>query len=185
MQHTSDFCSFTQLFTDYRERFVRFAYSYLRDRSVAEDIVIDAFVYYWENRKTLATDRNIPGYVLTTIKHKCLNHLQHLQVKQAYAEQTQEQADWEVNLRISTLEAFDPYELFTKEIQDIIDHTLSELPDQTRKIFILSRYENKSHKEIADLLNMTTKGVEYHIAKALTQLKKSLIDYIAIIAFFL
>lgn len=185
MQHTSDFCSFTQLFTDYRERFVRFAHSYVRNMPVAEDIVIDALVYYWENRAKLATDDNIPGYVLTAIKHKCLNYLQHLQVRKEYSEQAQEFVDWEYNLSISTLEAFDPYELFTKEIQDIIDKTLVELPAQTRKVFILSRYENKSNKEIADLLSITTKGVEYHITKALSQLRKSLSDYISILAFFL
>ncbi len=185
MQHTSDFCSFTQLFTEYRERFVRFANSYVRDMPVAEDIVIDALVYYWENRRKLKTDENIPGYVLTAIKHKCLNYLQHLQVRKEYSGMAHEYAEWEYNLSISTLEAFDPYELFTKEIQEIIDKTLGELPAQTRKIFILSRYENKSNKGIADLLGMTTKGVEYHITKALNQLRKNLSDYISVLAFFL
>ena len=61
---------------------------------------------------------------------------------------------------------FRAYEVFTKEIQEIVDRTLDALPEQTRKIFVMSRNENKSHKEIAELLDITTKGVEFHISKA-------------------
>jgi RNA polymerase sigma-70 factor (ECF subfamily) len=51
----------------------------------------------------------------------------------------------------------------------------------------MSRYENKSHKEIADLLNMTTKGVEYHINKATKVLRIALKDYLptTLLLFFL
>lgn len=57
--------------------------------------------------------------------------------------------------------------LFTAEAQEIVNKTLASLPEQTRRIFIMSRYENKPYKEIAETLGMTTKGVEYHIAQAL------------------
>jgi RNA polymerase sigma-70 factor (ECF subfamily) len=47
----------------------------------------------------------------------------------------------------------------------------------------MSRFENKTRKEIADELNMTSKGVEYHISKALAALRVNLKDYYTILPF--
>ena len=176
----SDLKAFNKLFTDYQGRFIRFANSYVRDTVVAEDFVVDALMYYWENRNTLAPDSNVPAYILTIIKHKCLNHLHHISLKEGVKEKLQAHAEWELSTRISSLEACDPSELFTADAERIVNETLSSLPEQTRKIFIMSRYENKSHKEIAEELNITTKGVEFHITKALNVLRVNLKDYMTV-----
>ncbi len=176
----SDLKAFNKLFTDYQGRFIRFANSYVRDTVVAEDFVVEALMYYWENRNTLAPDSNVPAYILTIIKHKCLNHLHHISLKEGVKEKLQAHAEWELSTRISSLEACDPSELFTADAERIVNETLSSLPEQTRKIFIMSRYENKSHKEIAEELNITTKGVEFHITKALNVLRVNLKDYMTV-----
>ena len=177
MDTINELKTFNQFYTDYHERFVNFAFSYVRDLAVAEDIAVDSIMYYWERRQTLPDETNIPAYVLTTIKHKCINHLEHLRVREEYSEKMLDNAAWELNLRISTLEACDPEEIFSKEIQETVDKALASLPEQTSAIFRLSRYENKSHKEIANMMNVTTKTVEYHITKSLTSLRKILQKY--------
>ena len=48
-----DLVSFNKLFTEYHERFVRFAYTYVDNYMEAEDIVMEAMTYYWENRTRL------------------------------------------------------------------------------------------------------------------------------------
>ena len=73
MKGGSEIYSFNQLFTDYKGRFVHFANTYVGDSMVAEDIAIESLMYYWENRGKLASDSNVPAYILTVIKHKCLN----------------------------------------------------------------------------------------------------------------
>lgn len=183
MESTVELKSFNQLFTDYQGRFIRFANTYVRDIAVAEDFTIEALMYYWENRHTLETDSNAPAYILTIIKNKCLNYLQHLQVRDEVSEFLQNHATWELNTRISSLEACDPKELFTIEAEEIVNKTLASLPKQTRQIFMMSRYENKSHKEIAENLGITTKGVEYHISKALKALHVNLKDYFPLLFF--
>ena len=185
MKKSNDLVYFNQLFENYQNEFLFFATSYVRDSSIAEDIVVDSLLYYWENRHKLEPDSNIPAYVLTVVKHKCLNYLQHLKVRDQANEQMKSYSKWELEICIATLQACDPEELFSKEIQDIVEKTLSALPEQTRKIFIMSRYENKSHKEIAAILNITDKGVEFHITKALKQLRISLKDYLSVLLFFL
>jgi RNA polymerase sigma-70 factor, ECF subfamily len=77
MEQVSDLSLFNELFTIYKGRFVRFAQTFTRDATIAEDIVIDSLIYYWEHRTELNKESNIPAYVLTVIKHKCLNYLQH------------------------------------------------------------------------------------------------------------
>jgi len=81
-------------------------------------------------------------------------------------------------IRISTLEACNPENIFSEEIRTILVKTLQELPPQTRKVFMMSRFEQKSGKEIAEMLGITVKGVDYHIAKALKALRISLKDYL-------
>jgi RNA polymerase sigma-70 factor (ECF subfamily) len=88
-----------------------------------------------------------------------------------------------LDIRISTLEACNPDNIFSEEIRAILAKTLQELPPQTRKVFMMSRYEQMSGKEIAEALNITVKGVDYHIAKALKALRISLKDYLPLFYF--
>lgn len=175
---TIDLNVFNQFFLDYQQRFIHFAYTYLYDEALAEDLVIEAMMYYWENRERLPKDVNIPAYVLTTLKHKCIDNLRHQQIHQLASDKISQIYSWELSTRIASLEEFEPNEVFTKEIQEIVDKTLAVLPKQTRSIFMMSRYENKTHKEIADLLGITTKGVEFHISKAIRLLRHTLKDYL-------
>lgn len=175
--HSKEYLSFDQLYKDYQAQFVRFASTYVRDHAIAEDVTIEALMYYWENRHTIERESNIPAYILTIIKHKCLNHLRHVQIHEDYSDKIQSYSLWELNTRIATLEACEPYDLFAAEIHEIVKKTLEKLPEQTQKIFLQNRYENKSYKEIAAHFNITAKGVEFHIAKALKALRISLKDY--------
>ncbi|WP_080905090.1 RNA polymerase sigma-70 factor [Parabacteroides sp. Marseille-P3160] len=184
MDKENEISAFNQLFTTYHGRFVHFANSYVRELAVAEDFVLEAFMYYWENQQTLASESNPSAYILTIIKHKCLNYLQHLQVREDASEKLRVHALWEFNLRISTLEACDPNELFIDEAKEIVDRTLASLPEQTRQAFLLNREHNLSYKEIAQRLGLSISGVEYHISKALTRLRISLKDYFLIILLF-
>lgn len=174
---TSELSAFNELFTTYKNRFVRFAQTYISDAAVSEDFVIDSLIYYWENRKRLGENVNVPAYVLTVIKHKCLNYLQHQCLCKDVAEEMLSHEQWKLQTRIATLEACEPYELYSDEIRKIVNDTLNSLPTRTREIFIMSRLENISYKEIAERLDMTTKGVEFHMSKALKQLRFELKDY--------
>jgi RNA polymerase sigma-70 factor (ECF subfamily) len=171
---------FNRLYSDYRNRFIRFAYSYTKDLAVAEDITSDAFVQFWENRASVPSDENLPAYILTAVKNKCLNHLRHLKIADTAIENIKAHNDWALQMRISTLEACEPSELFGKEVQEIIRRTLNAMPEQTRRIFTMSRYQNKTYIEIAGQTGLTVKGVEFHISKALKMLKISLKDYLPV-----
>ena len=68
----------------------------------------------------------------------------------------------------------------SEELMMIIEMALEQMPEQRRKVFRMSRCENRSYQEIASDLNISIKTVEYHIRTALAELRK----IIGVIAFF-
>lgn len=171
MNSFSDIQSFNQLFNEYYERFIRFAQGYVRERETAEDFVSEAFTLFWENRENLLPDTKPQAYILTIVKNKCLNHLQHIQVRQHTENVLSEHESWRFSQSINTLQACDPEFLFSEEMERIIHETLQNLPKKTRQIFVLNRFEGLSYHEIATKMNLSGKTIEYHISKALSELR--------------
>ena len=115
----------------------------------------------------------IAPLLFTILKHKALDWLKHEQVRMTAFETF---ADWqsrELSLRISSLEACSPDGIFSNEIGRIV-----------RQAFVLSRFKDKSNREIAEALGISVKGVEYHISKALKTLRVALKDYLPLLCFF-
>lgn len=175
--------SFNEIYTFYYKKSFFFAKSYVHDDLAAEDIASESLIKIWEKLKTEQIDY-IEPLLLTILKNKALDYLKHEEAKRTVFESM---ADWhqqELSIRISTLESCDPNEIFSDEVESIIRKTLELLPEQTRQIFLLSRFENKSNKEIAEQMGISIKGVEYHISKALKVLRITLKDYLPLFYFF-
>ena len=158
---------FTVLFEQYREPFTRFANSFVRDRAVSENLFVDALVDYWQRRGSLPEDTNVPAYLLTSVRNKALNHLRHQRIRERSSDELMRRARSELDFRISSLEDFTTQSLFS-----------SEMPAQTRRIFEMSRFENRRNAEIAAELNLSIKTVEFHIGKVLKVLRVRLKDYL-------
>ena len=99
---------FTTLFERCRKPFTQFAYSYIRDWEVAEDIFSEAMVQYWMKRDELDVDTNPRAYILTLVKHLSLNYLRHQQVRITVEEELFQSAERELAFRIRTLQDCDP-----------------------------------------------------------------------------
>ncbi len=171
--------TFNRLYEDYSQRFMRFARNYVVTNEAAEDIVNDSFMYYWENRQNIV-EENISSYLLTVVKHKCINYLKHLALEEQARNRFQYLEEWELQVKIATLEACNPERLLSNEIQRLVQKALQSMPEQTREILIRSRYQLQSNKEIASQLGISVKAVEYHMTKALKILRVVLKDYFPI-----
>ena len=175
--------SFNEIYTSYYKKSFFFAKSYVHDDLAAEDIASESLIKLWEKLKTEKIDY-IGPLLLTILKNKALDYLKHEEVKRTAFESMVDWHQQELSIRISTLESCDPNEIFSDEVESIIRETLKLIPEQTRQIFLLSRFENKSNKEIAELMGISVKGVEYHISKALKALRITLKDYLPLFYFF-
>lgn len=168
---------FNDIYARYYVKLSRFAKLYVRNDQVAEDIATESMIKLWELMMKETVEKPLP-LLLTIMKHKSLDYLKQQESVSAHIENEIEWQQQELAIRISTLEACNPENIFSEEIRTILVKTLQELPPQTRKVFMMSRFEQKSGKEIAEMLGITVKGVDYHIAKALKALRISLKDYL-------
>ena len=169
---------FTQLFEQYKEPFARFANSFVRDKVVAESLFVDALVDYWQRRDLLPEDTNVPSYILAAVRNKALNYMRHQRVKHNAVEKIKSKVQSDLEFRIGSLENFTTEQLFVDEIGEIVRKTIESMPEQTRRIFEMSRFENKRNAEIAEKLGVSVKTVEFHITKILRVLRENLKDYI-------
>ncbi len=177
--------SFNSVYTLYYRKSFLFAKSYVHDDYAAEDIASESLIKLWEKMKNeIVEEKMILPLLLTILKNKALDYLKHEEVKRMALGDLTDWHQQELSTRISTLQECNPNEIFSDEVVNIVRQTLQTFSDQTRQIFVLSRMENKSNAEIAQELNISVKGVEYHITKALKALRISLKDYLPLFYFF-
>lgn len=177
---------FTTLYEQYKDPFTRFANSFVRDAAVSENLFVDAMIDYWQRRDALPADTNVPAYLLASIRNKALNYLRAQRIRVEAANEMMQQARRELDFRIASLEDFTMQSLMSSEIREIVHRTLAEQPEQTRRIFEMSRFEHLRNAEIAAKLKISTKTVEFHITRVLKILRVRLKDYLlAFLIFFL
>ena len=176
----SDSTQFSELYDTFFQKAYLFAKSYLHNKQAAEDIASDSIMKLWEKVRSEKVE-NAKALLFTIVKNSALDYLRKEMVREKVHDIVLTNKSRELNFRISTLEDCDPSILFSKEIQDLIDATLSKTSAQSKHIFQMSRFEHLSNKDIAAKLNLSVKSVEYHITKVLTLLRNNLKDYIPII----
>ncbi len=168
---------FGQLYTANYKRSFMLVKHYVHDAAAAEDIVVNVMIKLWQliQNQTLDSDE---AMLFTMLRNDSLNYLKHKQVEMEALECIGNAAQRELNFRIGMLEDFTPSLTTLNEINGLVSVTLSQMSPLTRQIFELSRYENKTNKEIAEQFNISVKAVEYHITKSITELRKYLKDYL-------
>lgn len=155
--------AFNNLYLDYCERVYFFIVKKTSSDYLAEEVTQQTFVRIWEKRQQLSEQHTIEEQIFRIARTILIDELRKEAVKRKYiAQQTTE-----VPIAL-------PNELDAKEMQQRIDEVINVLPAQRKKIFIMSRYEHLSYKEIAQTLSLSVKTVEAQMSKALQQLKNGI-----------
>ena len=174
--------AFEVVFKLYYPRLVYFAKEFVPE-SESKNLVQDAFISMWDKKPQFINESQLQSYLYTNVKNNCLMFLRHEKVKKKYKSEAAFQKQ-----NISYTEALSGLDTSTvtfREIETIIEKTLSELPARCREVFVLSRMEGKKNKEVAEALNISVKAVEAQITKALKTLRVSLKDYLPLVAWLL
>ncbi len=146
---------------------VRFVYS----KEVAEDIVGDVFLVLWKNNVYEKINTSFRAYLYASVRNRAFNYLQWEFKKDVDIDAIPENNHNHVFEETpQTMLQFD--ELFQK-----IESSITALPPQCQRVFLMSRFENKKNREIADELEIALKTVEAHIMKALAQMRNALNGY--------
>lgn len=181
--HSHSANSFNEIYTAFYRKSYLYVKSYVHDDMAAEDIVSEALIKLWERMKQEQIDPISP-FLFTILKNRSLDYLKHQVIKRGAHDAINEALNRELKIRTAVLESSDPNEIFSVEIQQIIELTLNSLPVRTQEIFRLSRYGNKSNKEIAELYQISVKGVDYHILQSIKELRSALKDYLPLLGAF-
>lgn len=178
----NDEAAFKVIFNKYYSRLYYFILEFISFDDIAENIVQDTFFTLWNKRHELKDDSNLGAYLFTVAKNNCLYRLRDQRYRQKlFTANFLDQNELEMNMEV--LNSLDSSAYSFEEIERIIERTLEELPPQCKKVFILSRFQEKKNKEIAEELNISVKVVEKHISKGLKKFKESLKDYLPFVAY--
>lgn len=165
---------FEMLFIRYYKPLCNHAVRFLYSKEVAEDIVSEVFVNFWQKKHYENVTSSYRAYLYQAVRNSIYNYLKSEFGKKSnyglYVENDLEksQLDYETPQRILMFD-----ELFKK-----IEESVASFPPQCQKVFLLSRFEGKKNREIAEELDIKIKTVEAHMMKALGLLKNCLTDYL-------
>ena len=168
---------FDDLFRQYSKPLFYYAAKFVEDE-VARDLVQDVFVKLWDNQD-LTIKLSLNALLFTMVRNNCLQHLEKQKVRNKYLESTklviqEEELRFYIDERTSLIE---------QELENKLNEVLDSLPDRCRQIFVMSRYENKKNREIADELEISVKAVEKQITKALATIRTEMKDYLPLLMF--
>lgn len=163
-----DWNAFQVIFDAYSERLFHFAYSYLKDSDDTEEIVQDVFLRLWEIRTEIDEEKSFRSFLYKMTVNRVFNHLKHQIVRQRYEEHL---------MSLDPVFSETPEEAFRRnELSDKVQDVLNKLPEQKRRIFVLSRLKGYSNVEISEKLGLSVRTVENQVYRATKFLKEHLKD---------
>lgn len=156
---------FTLLYNKYHSVLFNHTMRLVWNREIAQDIVSDLFISFWQNRIYESINISYRAYLFRAIRNASYNYLK--RDSERYQSIEIHGLDYQSMDNPEEMMYFD-------ELQKRIEVTIDNLPAQCKKVFLLNRFQEKKYSEIAIEMNLSKKTVEMHISKALKHLKIAL-----------
>ncbi len=165
---------FEDFFKENYAIFSSFAYRYIPDHDMCEDLVQEVFLSFWEKKDSFGTKVSVRSFFYTSIRNACLNKIKHDKVKLKY-----------LNYKWPEHETSDSFleEVFKEEAYREIYREVNKLPEMAQKVLKLT-LRGKSNDEIAALLGIAVNTVKVHKNRTYRILRKNLQDIYYIFLFF-
>ena len=158
--------TFKDYFKDNYANLCWYAFSFVKDKDAAEDIVQEVFFNIWKSTRPDKYSEMKKAYLYKSVKNYSLNYFKHKSIITNHVEQS----CFENSINETTPEN----ETIAAELGIEIDKAIERLPERQREIFILSRKNELTYKEIASVLDISVKTVEAQMGSALKSLRKYL-----------
>ena len=167
--------AFNSLYRIYSGRLYRFSLGYLKSDAEAEELVQEVFTIIWEKRAELKQELSFKSFLFTIAFNIIRKHFRtkaHLAKYFRLEGGTDDDQQTTQNINYNSLSQY---------ITNLVD----KLPDRRREIFIKSRFEGMSIREISEKLNISHKTVENQLSEALKYLRTNLNrEELSVILFF-
>lgn len=156
---------FEQLFRKYYQVLCNYCQGIIGDNSKAEDIVQDVFACLWKDRQRIEIRVSLKSYLYQSVRNGALKFLRSREIEKRHTPLLSEY--------IEDLQQTEYSEVEVAEVENV-KQILSGLPDQCRKVFLMSCLEEKSYKQIARELDISHNTVKTHIRKAYRLIRESI-----------
>ena len=147
-----------------------YAVRYVASMPVAEEVVSDVMYKIWQNRHNDYRADSFREYLFTATRNTALNYLKQQQ------KQKQLSDAWADMFRGELIEETPLDIMITEEMQTKLNRLIDTLPEQCRKVFLMSRLRDMTYEEIADQMNISPNTVKHHIKTALQKLRAGMGD---------
>ena len=157
--------TFERYYKEHYRRFFLMSCKYLKDPTLAEEIVNDVFLKIWEDGDKMKIESSLKSYIYKAVINRSINMLNKTRrdlSRQAVVDDMPE-------------ESYELRQIEENEQMVKIYAAIDQLPDQCKKVFEMSRFEELKQQEIADKLGISVKTVKNHITLALKKLSIALI----------
>jgi RNA polymerase sigma-70 factor (ECF subfamily) len=151
------------------ERLCNFAFGYVDNRDIAEDIVQSTFLNVWETKEIWDDFENAKAYMFKSVRNKALNYQKHESVKH--------KSEPEVKRRINEWNTSQDANAFIKRKLKTVRAGVQQLPERRREIFKMSRENGLTYREIAENLDISIKTVETQIGRSLKFLRSYVAEH--------
>ncbi|WP_018631043.1 RNA polymerase sigma factor [Niabella aurantiaca] len=158
--------SFEKLYLHFVPGMQAFVASVVGDREVALDLVQDLFVNSWINRKNLTAIEHPVNYLYCALKNNAVHYLK--------SRKRVAPLVFEENECITLTGGSPEADVITKEIRQLLETTINELPYKCRLVFRLIKEDGLRYKEVAHLLDISVKTVEAHMRLAYSRIVECL-----------
>lgn len=149
----------------YWEGMYKMASSALDDLLLCEDIVQDIFIRIWNNREGLDLNHSLKAYLFASTRYGIYRQLK---VQLQYS-------DFDREGELVDVEEYNPHNILAyKELLQSVEEVVQRLPERCREVYLLSREQQLSHKDIAERLNISTKTVENQLTIALRRIRSGI-----------
>ncbi len=162
---------FKYLYDKYYDALVFFGMNYLSNQQVIEDIVQDCFIKLWDSRDNFYHENTIKSFLYKSVRNRCINHQQHLKVRNDYMEREQYQQRNNEEHYLN--------HIIKEETHRIITEKVNELPEQARLIYLLN-LKGVKLTEIAEDLDISINTVKTQKQRATKFLKKRLSELLSL-----
>lgn len=160
---SSDALAFEEIYNRYSKNMFLYAMNVFKNKEVCEDVIQNVFTDFWAKRKDTKII-NLKSYLFQAVKYQVFNQIRNQKISDEDL----------TRLNIIDLSMNIPQKLEFDELEELINIQISKLPTRCQQIFLLSRYEHKSNKEISSELGISIQAVKNQISKALAFLRKNL-----------
>lgn len=165
-----DISMFRRFIDLYNRDLYLFSLGYVSTREIAEEVVSDVFLAVWKNREKLDQIRSVKSWLLVMTKNQSISYLRKEQPDTIISIDDIGEAD---NYYIPQIQAPDNNIISLEEMARI-NEAINALPPKCKEVFMLAKIEQIPYKEIAQILNISVKTINVHIAKAIGIIAKLL-----------